>query len=191
MQIPPIMNGIQADCVDELRFYDRELSATEVQDRYKNGRFVKHGTYTSPLYVLDSPTRMLTAQWEGLTPHWFECADHHGEPLDPFTVQVEGFSSATGDPASSTGTVRLGDWDPAAPHAGAHTLDDSKEVYDLTSLGIVRSFRYTVGFDCSKVKIDLGSVPQKVLDDTPVFQSISFAYARQGHAPAWSGWTTQ
>lgn len=153
-------------CV-EPRFYDRPLTQEEVRERYRLGRYVRSGTYTSPLYVPDAPVRLSHAQWTGVLP--FGCVNASGNPV--IAVELEGYATRPGDP----GHPRLATGFPA-------TLAASGGLSNLSSLqlGTVRSFRYRVAFDCKTVP--------GTLHDTPFLESIWFAFRRRGMASTWTKW---
>lgn len=161
--------------VDDLRIYRRRLrnyaeeglmGPNELANRFRTGRFVKKGTYISPLYVLDADATLRHCQWTGMTSPSFKDAVGIGIP-DPFAVRVKGYWDADGtnlaheEPLPATGTV-----------------------YDLLAEGMppgIRSFRY-------EVAIDATAAAGPMLD-TPVFRTLWLSYRRKGAANRWDGWT--
>lgn len=165
----PVSEGESLSFVaaDEIRLYRRTLSPGEPALLHGLDRFVRRGRYTSPLYVLDRPATLGLVQWTGLVPPGL--ADAAGAPLDPFVVAVEGYSTVPGEPSHPA---------PAWPQPAR--LGASGLVEPLPP-GRVRSFRYTVGMDCSAAA--------GVLDDTPVFESIWLTLRRRGRAPSIGDWS--
>ncbi len=145
------------DC-DEVRLYDTVLQQADADARYRNDRFVRKGTFLSPLYVLDAPGRLSLAQWTGIVP------PESAFPPGCLSVEVIGYSDVAG----------------TVPSGAAVPCPASGPVYALSPLGTVRSFRYKVTFDCDAVST--------VLDDTPVFESLWLAFRRRGRTPAWFSW---
>lgn len=108
--------------MDEIRLYGKDVVPPEPGEAFTMGRFVREGTYVSPLFVLAEPADLRETQWTGIL------------PIAGLSAQVYQISvSATGyrDPAGQEplGTLPL-------PGGG--------KVSDLASLGKVRSFRYAV-----------------------------------------------
>ncbi len=135
-QTPWLSSGELTGSCDEPRLYGRALSAGEVADHFGQGRYVRTGTYTSPLYVLDQAGGVIRSQWTGIVPHGF--------PAQVLRVEAFGY----GDP---DGTVLA---------AGPFPLDQSGVVYDLPQeFQGVRSFRYKVYFDCSYAPSPLLDTP--------------------------------
>ena len=124
------------------------------------GRFVRDGTYLSPVYTLDIPAVLRSSQWTGIVPAGY------GSSADPFRVKVIGYDGPDGTGAPRT--MQLG------PRGFLHT-------YDLSGLGTIRSFRYSVEMDAS-------SSGDPLVKDTPVFNGIWFVFRRKGRGPAWTAW---
>lgn len=145
----------------EMRLYAAPLSNAQIKTLAGADRFVRNGTFTSPLYALDRPTRLKLAQWTGFRP---PKAD--GTPAGSIVVQVTGYENPDG-----TG------WSKSVLLSG-----ESGTVEDLAALGLssaVRSFRYTVTLD-----VPTADIPPP-LCDSPVFESIWFTFARPRRAPRW------
>lgn len=154
--------GMQIHGLDDIRLYWKTLLPVEPALLYAYDRFVRHGKYTSPLYVFDRPASLDQTQWTGLTPP--DLRNSGGALIDPFTVTVEGYATAPGDPGHPL---------PAWPAA---LLGSSGGMERLPAVP-VKSFRYTVEMNCEAA---VG-----VLDDTPVFESIWLTYRARGRAPRW------
>lgn len=108
---------------DEVRLFDRALTADEIDDLVDlTGRFVRHGTYVSPLYAdaAGAPLRLALGQWTGIAPAGLAAS---------LAAEVAGYPDADG----------------AGPES-ALPLGASGSVADLSPLGPVRSFRYRVHF---------------------------------------------
>ncbi len=146
--------------VDEIRVHYNSAPGSLPGAFVLENRFVPRGTFVSPTYALDAPAPLEFVQWTGVAPP----RNAPGDAADPFTVRVEGYSTAPGDPGH-----------PAAAWP-AVTLGPSGTV-DALPPGPVRSFRYVVAIDCTS-----WTPP---LDDTPVFESIWFTVKRPGRAPHW------
>lgn len=145
---------------DGVRFYDWALQKVDAEERWKEGRFVQRGVYTSPLYVLDGIGRLDALQWTGVVPDGF--------PEGCLAAELLGYSDAQGT---------LEAWPP-------RPLPGNGAVHSLGDLAPVRSFRYRVAIDCRPGTIGAG----KILDDTPVFESLWVTFRRPGRAPVWLGW---
>lgn len=144
----------------EMRLHAAPLSNAQIKTLADADRFVRRGTFTSPLYALDEPARLKLAQWTGFRP-----LKADGTPAGSIVVQVAGYENPDGTGWSQTATL-----------GGPGSLDD------LGALGLasaVRSFRYTVLFD-----VPTADIPPP-LCDSPVFESIWFTFARPGRAPRW------
>lgn len=150
---------IRGKRVDEIRVHYNSVMTAPDPFAVAN-RFVPRGTFVSPTYVLDAPTPLEFAQWTGVVPPLNVPSD----VADPFTVRVEGYSTAPGDPGH-----------PAAAWP-AMTLGPSGGVNVLPA-GPVKSFRYAVSIDCTSW--------MPPLNDTPIFESIWFTLKRPGCAPRW------
>lgn len=148
--------------LDEIRMYRRTLLPAEPGLLYAYDRFVRHGKYTSPLYVFDQPASLDRIQWTGFVPPDLRKAA--GTPINPFTVTVEGYATTPADAGHP-----LPAWPPVS-------LGNSGRVERLPARS-VKSFRYTVEMDCTDAA--------GVLDDTPVFESIWLTYRSPGTAPRW------
>lgn len=151
-------------CVDELRLYDRPLAVGEPAALHAMDRFVRHGMYRSPVYVLETPGRFDRCQWLGLVPPGLR--DAAGAPIAPFRILVEGYRTAPGDPGH-----------PAL--AWSAILGPSGSV-DILPPAPVRSFRYVVHILCDAAGV--------ALEDSPVFESVWFTLRRPGRAPTWKEW---
>lgn len=164
---------------DQIRVYAGAKDQAFAKQRYEQERFVRLGTYTSPLFrCLDGPVRLLRARWTGSTPPAFylpldpsdpvRSLPDEALPLDPFRVSLRLYDASGAElPA------------PQSPLP----LDASESSAALRSLPPVRLFRCEVRIDCQMLA--------GVLDDTPVFESIWLTLQRAGHAPAWTGWTVR
>lgn len=164
LSVPALLHGTFADetlvlhdC-DEFRIYDWALTQADADRRWRNDRFVRYGRFVSPLYAFDAPVRLDKTQWTGLVPPAPSFAPHC------LSVEVTGYADAAG----------------AVPAGPPVPCPASGAVHPLAGLGPVRSFRYTVTFDCRTVPA--------VLDDTPVFESVWFTFRRKGRSPAWTRW---
>lgn len=141
---------------DDIRIYAGE--PPDAAQTHAAGKYVRRGSYLSPLYVLESPSRLGWSQWTGVVPLAFPPPPYPpGEA--PITVTVTGYRDAgggvTAGEIASTGTDTL---------------------IPLSGLGPVRSFRY---------RVDLAApngVPDPLLD-TPVFESIQFVLLGR---PSWN-----
>lgn len=146
--------------IDEIRLYDHLVTPDPLAIAW---RFVPRGTFTSPVYVFDAPARLDRTQWTGLVPPRVAAAG-----IDPFTIRVEGYTTAPGDPGHPA---------PAWPPF----LLGSPGLVEKLPVVPVKSFRYTVGIDCSAVA--------DTLDDTPVFESVWFTLRRGARPARWTAWT--
>ncbi len=138
---------------------DDAALASYVAARHLLGRFVREGTFTSPLYVLDGAASFENAQWAGIIPD--------GIPGIPLSVEVEAYATAPGEPGH-----------PAL--AWSASLGPSGPVADLSGRPAVRSFRYFVRFDANAFP--------GVLKDSPVFESVWFSFRRPSRAGRWQSW---
>lgn len=166
-----------AERVDELRLYDRALSAAEAAERYAAGRYVRAGTYASPRYRLPAGARLAWARWLGHAPADLYLAadpanpsvsppalDAAGNPIRlPWPLSVE---LCLKDAAGPELTVRLG------PPERTERLDAARGE---------TSFRFRARFDCS---LAAGS-----LNDTPVFDSLAIGYRTRERA--WDRWQSR
>lgn len=150
---------LDAQGADEIRFYDRRLSPTEVKARFEKGRYRRSGLYRSPVYDLGG-TRMGQAQWTG-----FSSAALAGE------VDMRVVARAFTDPLGQVET-------------GSLILDEPGRTVDLAALGPARAFRY----ELEVLDLRAGEDPPPPLYDTPVFESVWFAFKRPGRAGRWVRW---
>lgn len=149
---------------DELRLYSFPLSEQDVQDRIDLGRFIvpdndNPPTYTSPLYQLDAPARILKANWTGIP----EGAHPDEQDRVRMEVVVHGYSDLNGSTIA-----------PGFPR----TLDETLALSDLKDTGRVLSFRYQVRF-----LNNTGSLLP--LFRTPYFESIWFMLQGRDRTPVW------
>lgn len=149
---------------DEVRVHRRPLRKADAAALFAQGRFVRRGTFTSPLYDLGGPGRLTEARWHGVSPLLSTAA---GASIEPFRVQVLGFLDREGKVPAPRGAASVPRGAPA----------------DLSVLGEMRSFRYSVRMDCAAAA--------GPLTDTPVFDSIGFTLQRRGIAPAWTAWQSR
>ncbi len=119
---------------DEMRFYDRVLQPADIPLAYGD-RFLRRGTFTSPLYALDAPGVLDGCHWTGLVPPGF--------PPESLSLEVRGY-------ADPEGLV------PAGPPVSCPVPGVP---WPLASLGPVRSFDYRVRFDCEAVPGILDDTP--------------------------------
>ncbi len=162
---------------DNLSVYGHVLTLAEVDALYREERFVRGGTYTSPLYRLDAPAALGQAQWSGVVPVLLHMAQDPSDPVDSPPV-LDSLGYPVPLPQQQALQVKvIGYSQPdGIGQAFEKTLDTSGRVEGLPDTRI-RSFRYTVHFDCSAAA--------GVLVESPVFESIWFTLRRPGR----SGWT--
>lgn len=103
---------------DDVRIYSSPPSES-AQKVFERGRFVRRGTYQSPLYVCASPATLGFCQWTGIIPHGWPQAGPIAAKVIPY--------------ANPDGTGAYPDI-PLGASGAANPLDT----------GIVRSFRYVV-----------------------------------------------
>lgn len=153
--------------VDDFRIHAAEKTLADETAAWSRDKFVRTGSYRSPLYRVSPGATLRQAQWTGMRPF--------GMAFDLFTVQVTGYRDMDGTDAAMTVTL---------PPAAAS--DPSSAISSLPALGMppnLRSFRYTVDFDASAWAGPLA--------DSPVFDHIWLTFERSGRSRAWSAWETR
>lgn len=157
--------------MDEVRIHTLALQEPHVRKLFEIGRFVRKGTYISPLYRSQTPLTLRRAQWIGLTPPSFK--DAGGAPVDPFRIELIGYVDEDGmTPAG-----------PPAVLADGVGASESGRWHDLAFLGFpvqVRSFRYRLTLDATNVA--------EAPIDSPLFESIALGYQAGRRGPGWSTW---